>query len=498
MLALTSLLFLGGTAQAGTLYLSKFSGANEVPPTTSTATGVGVLILNNAENQATVTATHNIAVPVTGGHIHRAPMGVNGPVILPFPAPSSPVGPLLWSIPATELDNLKNQGLYFNFHTATNPGGVIRGQIYRALLAPAAATAAQVNLANALDVSAGYDADLDQILIQANLAPTAVQMQTLNDLSARTVYAPIRQEIEAMASLTDGVLAYADDVRHSAGSESGHFSIFLRGGNEFGDRSASDNQAGSTISRPFGTGGVDYRFSEATRGGLAVGYVKAEDEFDSGVGKITTDLTSLQAFLSTMVGNSGLALDGVFGYGWGEVDSTRNPASLGRTASASTNGTVWSAALKVSKAFTLSNQSTLIPYVFIDGQEARVDAYGETGAGAAGLMVPERKSWNSAIEGGATLLMPIKLHSYTLTARLQAGWHYLLEDGAATIATRLAGSPVAFRTQIDGPGRSAAHVEAAVTATMTNGLLATLGYRGLLGANGQTINALEARIVFKM
>lgn len=498
VLALAALLSLSGTAHAGSLYLSKLSGANENPPTTSTATGVGVLILNDAENQATVTATHDISIPVTGGHIHRAPITGNGPVILGFPAPSSPVGPLTWNIPATELDNLKNLGLYFNFHTAVNPGGAIRGQIFRALLAPAATNAAQVSLANALDVSAGYDADLNQILIQTNLAATAVQTQTLNDLSARTVYAPIRQEIEVMASLTDSVFAYADAVRESPGSETGHFSVFLRGGNEFGDRSASANQAGSTISRPFMMGGADYRFSELTRGGLAVAYAKGEDEFDAGAGKTTTKLTTLHGFLSTKVGNSGLALDGAIGYGRGKVDSTRNITSLARTATASPSGSVWSAALKVSKAFTLSNESTLIPYAFIDGQEARLDGYSETGAGAAGLMVPGRTSWNSAIEGGATLLIPIKLQSATLTARLLAGWHYQLEDGAATIATRLVGSPVAFPTRIEGPGKSAAHVEASLTATMTNGMLATLGYRGLLGASGQTTHAIEARIVFKM
>ena len=95
------------------------------------------------------------------------------------------------------------------------------------------------------------------------------------------------------------------------------------------------------------------------------------------------------------------------------------------------------------------------------------------------------------------LVIPIKMQPGTLTARVQAGWHYLLEDGAATISTRLAGSPIAFPTQIDGPGKSAAHVEASLTAAIGNGATATLGYRGLLSGNGQTINAVEARVVFR-
>lgn len=494
----STLLALPVATNAGTLYLSRLSGANENPPTTSTATGIGVLILNDDETQATITATHDISIPLTGGHIHRAPITANGPVIFPFPAPASPVGPLTWNIPAAEVVNLKTLGLYMNFHTAVNPGGAIRGQLVRALLAPAATTVAQTRIANALDVSAGFDSDLNQILIQTNLAAAAVQTQTLNDLSARTVHAPAREEIETMASLTDSLFALADDARSGPVTVVGQVAAFFRGGAEFGERPDSANQAGATISRSVFVGGIDYRFNEASRGGLAVGYADGQDKFDNGLGKTTTKTTAFHAFLSTKLGDSGVALDGAVGYGWGKIDSSRNITSLGRNAVASPDGTVWSAALKASKAITLNNQTTIIPYVLIDAQEASIDAYSETGAGAAGLVIPKLSSWNSAIEGGATLLVPIKVQSGALTLRLQAGWHYLFEDGADTFATRLTGSPVVFVTAIDGAEKSAAHGEASLTATMKNGLQATLGYRGLLSSGGQTNHAVEARIVIKL
>jgi hypothetical protein len=132
-------LVVSAPVQAGTLYLARLSQANENPPTGAPFSGIGVLILNDAENAATITATHNITLPVVGGHIHRGIATVNGPVIFPFPAPTSPVGPLTWSIPTADVDNLKNQGLYMNFHTAVNPGGAIRSTLVRALLAPSAA-----------------------------------------------------------------------------------------------------------------------------------------------------------------------------------------------------------------------------------------------------------------------------------------------------------------------------------------------------------------------
>ena len=56
---------------------------------------------------------------------------------------------MVWNIPAADVVNLKNQGLYMNFHTSTFPGGIIRSQLVRALLAPAAKTDQQKAVAYA-------------------------------------------------------------------------------------------------------------------------------------------------------------------------------------------------------------------------------------------------------------------------------------------------------------------------------------------------------------
>ena len=86
-------MLLAGSANAGTLWIARLSQANENPPTGAPFTGTGFLILNDAETTATITATHNINIPLTGGHIHRGTATVNGPIIFPFPNPASPVGP---------------------------------------------------------------------------------------------------------------------------------------------------------------------------------------------------------------------------------------------------------------------------------------------------------------------------------------------------------------------------------------------------------------------
>ena len=330
-----------------------------------------------------------------------------------------------------------------------------------------------------------------------DLVQCVLPLQPLDDLSARTAFAPAREQIEGMSSLTDSLFAQADEARLNPKSPDRQFGTFFRGGGEFGHRAASINQAASRISRPFGAAGVEYRFDANSRGGLALGYADGRDRFAETGSQTNTKTTTVHAFLSTQLGDTGIALDGSAGYGWSQIDSTRNLPSLARTAQAAYDGNVWSAALKASKSFKLAGEATLVPYALVDTEEARQDAYQETGANAANLAIPKLTSRNSAVEGGATLLLPFPIQSGALTARVQAGWRYLFEDGSGTFATRLAGSPLAFDTRLDGPGRNSAHVEASVTAALGKGTLATLGYRGELGATGQTLNAVEGRVVFR-
>ena len=136
---------------------AQLSPANEVPP------------IGNAENtgrgavQITIHATYDAAGAVTGGtvdfsfqlsgfpdsmpivgaHIHSAPAGVNGGVVVNTGIVAG--SPLLgsgglWQFSATGITAgaATLQGIlanpaayYFNVHSAVNPGGVARGQLVR-------------------------------------------------------------------------------------------------------------------------------------------------------------------------------------------------------------------------------------------------------------------------------------------------------------------------------------------------------------------------------
>ncbi|HLA76173.1 MAG TPA: CHRD domain-containing protein [Vicinamibacteria bacterium] len=136
MLAVLALSFLAGVSAADTPFVASLSGALEVPPSGSTATGFGRVTLNGAETQITVSLQFaGLGSNQTAAHIHGpAAPGANGPVVFTIGSVGTPSGTftaLTFAATPTQVANLKAGLLYFNVHSAGLPGGEIRGQIFR-------------------------------------------------------------------------------------------------------------------------------------------------------------------------------------------------------------------------------------------------------------------------------------------------------------------------------------------------------------------------------
>ena len=105
------------------------SGANEVPPVTTSATGAGTITVNADMGVSGSIMTTGVAA--TAAHIHEAAAGKNGPVIVPM----TKSGDNQWTVAAgaklteAQMTALKAGNLYVNVHSAANPGGEIRGQL---------------------------------------------------------------------------------------------------------------------------------------------------------------------------------------------------------------------------------------------------------------------------------------------------------------------------------------------------------------------------------
>lgn len=114
-------------------YNALLSGANEVPAFNTSAVGVARMTLVNTDTvqvRVAVSATSNFTL----GHIHKAPLGVNGPVVhnlLPAGAVLNNSTPLSVAVQfdAQSMVDLLTGFYYVNLHSAARPSGEIRGQI---------------------------------------------------------------------------------------------------------------------------------------------------------------------------------------------------------------------------------------------------------------------------------------------------------------------------------------------------------------------------------
>jgi hypothetical protein len=121
-------------------FIIQLSGAEEVCPTapgtcggpgTGTAT---ITIDRNARTLCYAITTQNVALPLLAAHIHIAPAGEAGDVVIPLftqPVNSTTVAACLSGLNKNLLkDIIRNpENYYVNVHNAPFPNGAVRGQL---------------------------------------------------------------------------------------------------------------------------------------------------------------------------------------------------------------------------------------------------------------------------------------------------------------------------------------------------------------------------------
>lgn len=165
--AMAAMLFAPLAAQAVVIqFNATINAAQQVPPSSSTATGLATLFYDDKGTLSLLDDTYNFtasAFGLSGGtvagtaasvyHIHNAAAGSNGPVIVgldaaPFVSFNSGstllVGGTNVVPPSNFLANLQASLTYVNIHTAANPGGAIRGQLIQVAVVPEPSTYAMM------------------------------------------------------------------------------------------------------------------------------------------------------------------------------------------------------------------------------------------------------------------------------------------------------------------------------------------------------------------
>jgi len=128
------------------VFTARLSGAQETTPVATTASGSGHLVLNPA-TRALSGEVEVQGVTATVAHIHLGALGSNGAVQIAlvdhgghghFSVPDNTV------LTQAQVDSLRAGELYFNVHSAANPGGELRGQIGRQVAFASASGAQEV------------------------------------------------------------------------------------------------------------------------------------------------------------------------------------------------------------------------------------------------------------------------------------------------------------------------------------------------------------------
>jgi hypothetical protein len=119
-------------------YKAVLTGENEVPPVKTSASGLSDISMRTGKCTGSyqdcnllVGTVQTAGVMATAAHIHQAPVGQNGPVIITLVQ----TGTDTWSVPVgTVLTDAQYQAyqkgeLYVNVHSDAYKGGEIRAQL---------------------------------------------------------------------------------------------------------------------------------------------------------------------------------------------------------------------------------------------------------------------------------------------------------------------------------------------------------------------------------
>lgn len=117
-----------------TVLIAPLTPDQEVPgPGDPDAFGFAKVYVRPSAGEVCVRLSVALMEPPTGAHIHEAPRGEAGPVVVPLPLPE---GGLVDGCVSADVDLLTDiannpENYYVNIHTASYPAGAVRGQLTR-------------------------------------------------------------------------------------------------------------------------------------------------------------------------------------------------------------------------------------------------------------------------------------------------------------------------------------------------------------------------------
>lgn len=116
---------------ASTGFSGALSGAQEVPPVASNASGTVVAFFHEPQDRLVYLVETSGLVNITAAHLHTAPAGSNGGVLEALNGAGGTYCGVTDPLDDTTKAQLFAGGIYVNVHTAANPGGELRAQLIK-------------------------------------------------------------------------------------------------------------------------------------------------------------------------------------------------------------------------------------------------------------------------------------------------------------------------------------------------------------------------------
>jgi outer membrane autotransporter protein len=483
LLAAGILLATGVSTAQAQIYKIVLSGANEIPAVTTPGSGTAVLALNSTTHQMRLRATFaNLLGNTTASHIHccvvqpaNAGVATTTPSFVGFPigvtsgswdntydmsvagtwnpafvtanggTPASAEAAFLAGVTAGNMS-------YLNIHSASFPGGEIRGTPVRFSFVPSA-TAQTNSAAVALDsLGAGTGALTDKLMTLA-AATSAAQATALERLLPSASYASELVTFGSMTTTFDQFGARLQGLRRDTGSQApitsgaaGSGGFWVKANSLNSDQDRKDGFAGFESEGWDIAAGIETQLANGLTAGAAFSHTDHSlDHNDQLLGN-TSDITGNQVSVYGTQAMGNAYVEGVIAYAQHDYEDKRN-AGIAGAALADYEGDTWGGRIGAGYSAEVSPTVSVTPQIRLDWASSDIDGYTETGDASLALRVGEQSYDHVRSSLGAQFDMATAMGNASARPFVRAFWNHDFKDDGEDVTAAFVGGGSSFITQ---------------------------------------------------
>lgn len=261
------------------------------------------------------------------------------------------------------------------------------------------------------------------------------------------------------------------------------------------DLNALGGQAGVNVESWAPGIGIERHLSRGLAVGFAVSYLQSRQDYSGGLGSLDLEGPALSTYLTFVRKNYWSSL--LYSFGSYELDSTRNPGFGFPEADGSTHGYNNSVQHNTGWNFRFQNNTLLTgPFVGIDYLHGTVDAYSETGGGAAALRYAKQSYESLVTRVGWSASKKIKTDFASITTQVRLSYERQnLENNGTSVA--LINAPFTAAGGNQSPGQDYMAAGAGLNFAVNDQLSVLLSYQGQFFRSDMSAHLGALRLSYK-